>query len=90
MEATYILLGEGITEDELQHAHSLLCAFMKHSEALYGKAIMGLNFHNLIHLVPCVRKWGPLWAWSCFSLENFNGELKKTEHGTGNVCRQIF
>lgn len=90
VEATYILLGEGITESDLQRAHSLLCGFVKHTEKLYGKATMGLNFHNLTHLVACVKKWGPLWAWSCFCFESFNGELKKSVHGTGNVCKQIF
>ena len=90
VEAVYILLGEGITENDLQGAESLLCAFVKHSEELYGMSVMGLNFHNLTHLVSCVRQWGPLWAWSCFCFESFNGELKKSVHGTGNVCRQIF
>ena len=90
VEATYILLGEGITENELQHAHALLCAFVEHTEKMYGKSVLGLNFHNLTHLVACVRQWGPLWAWSCFCFESFNGELKKSVHGTGNVCRQIF
>ena len=90
VEATYILLGEGISEMELQRAHSLLCAFVKHTEKLYGQAALGLNFHNLTHLVSCVRRWGPLWAWSCFCFESFNGELKKSVHGTGNVCKQIF
>lgn len=46
--------------------------------------------HNLTHIVDCVRKWGPLWAWSCFAYESFNGEIKQGVHGTGNVCRQIF
>ena len=54
--------------------------------------------HNLTHTVDCVRKCGPLWAWSCFAYESFNGEIKQGVHGEikqgvhgiGNVCRQIF
>ena len=38
----------------------------------------------------CKTDWGPMWAWSCFSFESFNGEIKETVHGTGNVCLQIF
>ena len=56
VEATYILLGEGITEDDLQRAHTLMCAFVKHTEKLYGKSVLGQNFHNLTHLVSCVRQ----------------------------------
>ncbi|KAL5016040.1 hypothetical protein ScPMuIL_005629 [Solemya velum] len=42
------------------------------------------------NIVNLVELWGPLWAWSCFCFESFNGEIKKAIHGTGNVCRQIF
>lgn len=90
VEATYLLLGEGISSEDLQRADLLLTMFVKSAEGLYGKAFMGLNVHNLLHLVGCVKKWGPLWAWSCFCFESFNGEIKKGIHGTGNVCRGIF
>ncbi|XP_033730842.1 uncharacterized protein LOC117320344 [Pecten maximus] len=90
VEATQTLLGEGITEDDLQRSDLLLHHFVKSADTLYGDNFLGLNVHNLLHIVPCVRKWGPLWAWSCFCFESFNGEIKKNIHGTGNVCRQIF
>lgn len=90
VESTYILLGEGICEQDLLRADKLLCTFVKCAGRLYGPNFLGLNVHNLPHLVPMVRKWGPIWAWSCFCFESFNGEITKTIHGTGNVCRQIF
>lgn len=90
VEATYLLLSTGITAADLNKANILLHAFLKNAQLLYGQNFMGLNVHNLVHLVAMVKMWGPLWAWSCFPFESFNGELKKTIHGTGNVCRQIF
>lgn len=90
VEATHLLLGEGISSEDLDRADVLLNVFVKSAEVLYGKEFMGLNVHSLLHLVMCVQKWGPLWAWSCFCFESFNGEIKKSIHGTGNVCRQIF
>ena len=35
-----------------------------------------MNVHLLCHLVDCVTNWGPLWAYSCFTFESFNGQLK--------------
>jgi hypothetical protein len=40
--------------------------------------------------VQYVRAWGPLWAWSCFPFEDFNGDLLDNIHGTGNQCKQLF
>ena len=31
-----------------------------------------VNVHLLNHLPVCVKKWGPLWAYSCFHFENMN------------------
>ena len=90
VEATYILLEEGISKVDLKRANLLLSIFVKTTAGLYDQNIIGLNFHNLLHLTECVRKWGPMWAWSCFCFESLNGEIKKSIHGTGNVCRQIF
>jgi hypothetical protein len=90
VEAVHIMLGEGISAMDLQRADVLIHSFCSNCATLYGENIMGLNVHNLPHLVECVRQWGPLWAWSCFAFESFNGNILKSVHGTGNVCRQIF
>ena len=50
----------------------------------------GLNVHNCIHLPDFVRNWGPMWAWSCFGFESFNGSIIKQVHGTRNACSQVF
>ncbi|XP_053398883.1 uncharacterized protein LOC123556697 [Mercenaria mercenaria] len=90
VEAVYILLQEGISPQDLQRAKLLLQAFVRNMQILYGERFMSLNVHNLTHMVRFVELWGPLWAWSCFCFESFNGEIKKSIHGTGNVCNQIF
>ncbi len=49
-----------------------------------------LNFHSLIHMCEFVRRWGPLWCYSTFGFENFNGFLKRHCHGTRNVLPQLI
>ena len=90
-EAIYLLLGDSITTADIDRAQSLLLSFYKDFEDLYGQGSCGLNVHNIgIHLVNCVKMWGPLWAWSCFSFEDCNNMLIKSAHGTGNVSKQII
>ena len=90
VEAVFLLLGDCITKEDVSRAQHLIEVFVKHYGAAYGKENMGQNVHNLTHMVDSVRQWGPLWTYSCFGFESFNGDILKTVHGTGNVCNQIF
>lgn len=90
VEATCLLLTTGLSPEDLKRAELLLEKFVENVPTLYGHNANSLNVHNLTHLVHFVRQWGPLWAWSCFSFESFNDEIKKSVHETGNVCKQIF
>jgi hypothetical protein len=60
VEVTFILLGEGISDDDLSRADHLLRMLVKHTIPLYRYSIVGLNVHNLIHLMRCVKMWGTL------------------------------
>ena len=48
-----------------------------------------INLHLLRHVVSCVHNWGPLWAYSCFSFEGMNGQLKSFFHGSRNMNKQV-
>ena len=49
-----------------------------------------LNFHLLLHLVPCVRLYGPLWTVSCFPFETANGFLVRCISGTNNSMTNML
>lgn len=88
-EGVHLLLGDCITEDDIQRAEFLLESFYEQFADLYGEGSCGLNVHNIgAHLVFYVRLWGPLWAWSCFAFEDWNAALLQSVHGTGDVTRQ--
>lgn len=44
-----------------------------------------MNVHMVRHITECVRNWGPMWAYSCFSFESMNGQLRRLHHGTRNM-----
>ncbi|KAI4799983.1 hypothetical protein KUCAC02_016521 [Chaenocephalus aceratus] len=90
-EAVHILLGDKITAESLEIAASLLDIFYKDFADCYGAGSCGINVHNAgVHLVSCVRQWGPLWAWSCFCFEDANAMILQAVHGTGDVTKQVI
>ena len=46
--------------------------------------------HLLSHVVTCVRRWGPLWAYSTFHFEGMNHQVKKLFHGSQDMNKQVF
>ncbi len=50
---------------------------------------MTANVHGLLHLPEVARNLGPLWAHSCFPLEDANGELLTLFHGSHAVEKQV-
>lgn len=90
-EGIHLLLGDCITEADLNRAEELLDTFYKDFSGLYGAGSCGLNVHNIgAHLVFYVRLWGPLYSWSCFGFEDWNAALLQSVHGTGDVTRQVI
>ena len=87
--AMHILLGSSISPHDLTIAHELLLCFYQHMPELYGDTSCLINVHNLIHLAPLVKQWGPLWVYSCFGFESMNGHLKKMFHGTRQILGQL-
>lgn len=68
---------------------SFVLQFVCMFSALYGEKHMSANLHQLLHLTDMVRGLGPLWVYSCFPLEDFNGRLLKLFHGTQHPELQI-
>ena len=90
-ESIHILLGDSISNAELDRAELMLNQFYAQFADLYGNSCSGLNIHNIgCHLVDFVRRWGPLYCWSAFGFEDINGQLVKTTHGTGDVKLQLL
>lgn len=88
--AIFKLLQERITTVELEQADICLRLFVRDIKKLYGDSEYTYNVHNLLHLVLCVRRWGPLWATSAFPFENYNGFLANCVHGSNNQAIEMI
>lgn len=83
------MLKENITMREMNIADLMLKRFVIEYETFYSKSSMTMNVHCLLHLTECVKNLGPLWAYSMFSFEPYNGSLKKYGQAPNNVVHQV-
>ncbi|CAH1263932.1 Hypp2800 [Branchiostoma lanceolatum] len=89
VEALSTLVSEAITDEQLHKAEIKLDVFCRTFEDLYGESAQTMNVHLLRHLPHFVRLYGPLFAYSCFGFETFNGHIKRMVHGTTLIVNQI-
>lgn len=73
--ACLYLCSSVITEAKVMLAHSYLLKFCKRFEELYGKEKVTPNMHLHTHLLDCVLDYGPVYTFSLFSFERYNGIL---------------
>lgn len=85
----YQLLQPEITKEELDLVQIRLDGFIKEYQVYYGKVNMTFNVHSLIHLVHCVRTFGPLFGFSMFPFESYNGRLKNYVIASTDIMYQI-
>lgn len=85
----HFLLGDVVASDQLKSAQKEMIKFLGDYEKLYGKKHLTFNAHALLHLVDCVREWGPLWNYSAYPYEDMNGQLGRFVNGTRHAHLQI-
>lgn len=90
VKAVYSLLTTSISNENLIDSGRCFQSFCLLMEELYGERYMTINTHLLLHIEESVRHLGPLWTSSCFSFEDYNGQLSSFFHGTQNVNGQIL
>ena len=59
--------------DEVQLAHQLLVLFCNSFQTLLGRENCTPNMH--MHLASCIKEYGPIYAFWCYSFERYNGIL---------------
>ena len=81
------LIGcQSLTMAQCSEAESKIIEFCKHFERLYGTETCTPNMHLSCHLVDCIRDYGPVYSFWCFSFERYNGILgsyHKNNHSIG-------
>lgn len=89
VEATFLLLQDSISPEELTKSERLFQHFCLMLGRLYHPRYELINVHSLLHLPEVVRDLGPLYCYSLFGFEGLNGNLLKLVHGTQQAQMQI-
>ncbi|OXA36967.1 hypothetical protein Fcan01_28236 [Folsomia candida] len=87
--AVCLLSKDQIKHEDILTARGLLLKFNEVVPNLYSLSFCTFNVHLLSHAADCVENLGPLWAYSLFQFENFNGVLCKSFSGTQHVGLQV-
>ena len=88
--ACAILCGRTISLPKLREADSILLLFCQKVESLYGKDSITPNMHLHCHLAECIRDYGPVYAFWCFSFERYNGILGTYQHNNKALPIQMM
>lgn len=72
----FILSNDKLVSKYLEIAKSSLTKFVKVGSTIYGKHFNVYNVHSLIHICDDVQLYGNLNNYTCFSFENYLGQLK--------------
>jgi hypothetical protein len=76
-----VLLAREIEHDKLIYADTLLKQFVDQCEKIYEKSILKSGFHELIHLAPLTRQFGPLNLISSYPFEELNRKITRSIKG---------
>ena len=85
----YVLCEEAISEEMIAVARTLLLAFQKAYQDMFGSGVRTYSLHALIHLPSQVKRFGLLPGASASCFENVNRFLKNTVTGTYRPGTQI-
>ena len=70
VEAIYLLLQESIDLTDVSKTEVLIQHYCYKVQHYYGEHFMTANMHHLLHLAHVVRRYGPLYGYSCFTYIN--------------------
>lgn len=89
VKAIHNLVKDTIKISDLEESDKLLKLFVSQIENLYNDRQLTYNVHQLVHLVLCVKRWGPLRGTSAFAFENYNGFIAKCVHGKKHFAQEV-
>lgn len=90
MDACRLVCCHSISFGDCDKTHQKLVEFCKGFEDLYGAEQCTPNMHLCCHLMECVKDYGPVHSFWCFSFERYNGILGAYPKGSQNIGKTVF
>jgi hypothetical protein len=88
--ATEFLLQKEILKSDLVYVQAILKAFVCEVEKLYPPNIMLSGMHEILHIVECTIKFGPINYVNCFQYEEINRKITNLINGFDLVAVEFM
>ena len=75
MRPIFYLLNREMSRENLEMVKQIFKIFVKEVEQIYPENIMLSGMHELLHLVDCTKRFGPLNLVNCFPFEELNRKI---------------
>ena len=85
-----VLFNSPISSQNSDYSKNYFKRFLITFSNLLGKHHITSNFHDLVHLPNIALETGPLYEFSSFNFEHFNGRLRKLCKGNKRLDKQIL
>lgn len=88
--ACFLVCRRIIYRQDIVKADLLFLKFCQHVERIYGKDVITPNMHLHCHLSECLKDFGSMYGFWCFSYERYNGILGSFPTNKKNVASQLM
>jgi len=84
------ILSATINIDDLKKAEAIVFDFVEEVQNIYPNSIMLSGLHEMLHLVDCTLKFGPLNSINCFQFEELNRKLIRFLHSYDLIGEELI
>ena len=88
--ACFLVCRRIIERQDIIKADLLFVKFCRHAERIYGKEVVTPNMHLHCHICECVKDYGSVYGFWCFSYERYNGILGGFPTNKKNIASQLM
>ena len=90
IKACMMLCKRSIAVAEISQGHELLTMYCKQFKILYDTNNYVLNMHLPLHLKECIKDFGPVYGFWCFSFERYNGIMGNYHTNNQSIEIQVM
>ncbi|EDO31067.1 predicted protein [Nematostella vectensis] len=90
VSACRYMCSRSISPEQCANAEKELLEFCKGFQSIYGAERCTPNMHLSCHLGDCVKDYGPVYGFWCFSFERFNGIMGNYHKNNHNIGVQFM
>lgn len=88
--ACFLVCRRTISIQDIVKADLLFVKFCMHLQRIYGDGAITPNMHLHCHMIECLKDYGSMYGFWCFSYERYNGILGKFPTNKKNVASQLM